>query len=177
MVIDTSALIAILTDEPEAEQIEAAIDQDGVRLLSAASLLEASILIESRYGEAGGRELDLLVTRAGIEVVSVTAEQIGVARNSFRRFGKGRHPAALNFGDCFASALADVTGESLLFKGDDFARTDIDAVDHEALQETIDISTDQDLVRRIVTAEDEVARGATVGLDELLLEIDSGPEP
>lgn len=125
MVIDTSALVAILTDEPEAERLEAALDEAPVRLLSAASLLEASIVIEARFGEAGGRELDLLVVKAGIEVVHVTAEQIATARSAFRRFGKGRHPAALNFGDCFSYALASVGGEPLLFKGDDFTKTDL----------------------------------------------------
>ena len=116
MVIDTSALIAILSDEPEAPGLEAAIEADSVRLLSAASLVEASIVIESRYGEAGGRELDLLVREAGVEVVAVSPEQAELARAAYRRFGRGRHPAGLNFGDCFSYALSLATDEPLLLK-------------------------------------------------------------
>lgn len=128
MVIDTSALTAFLFDEAEAERIGIAIEEDPVRLLSAASLLETSIVIESRFGEAGGRELDLLLHRARIEVASVDAVQTDVARGAWRRWGKSRHPAGLNFGDCFAYALSKTSGEPLLFKGDDFALTDIAAV-------------------------------------------------
>lgn len=128
MVIDTSAIIAILSDEPEAASFERAFEVDPVRLLSAASFLEASLVIEARYGEAGGRELDLLVVKSGIEIVPVTLEQAEVARTAFRRFGKGRHRAALNFGDCFTYALAKVTSEPLLFKGRDFRETDLESV-------------------------------------------------
>jgi ribonuclease VapC len=124
MVIDTSALIAILCDEPEAPSIEATIEADPVRLLSAASYLETSIVIESRFGEPGGRELDLLIREAGIEVVAVSPEQSEIARAAYRQFGRGRHPAGLNFGDCFSYALSVATGEPLLFKGDDFAKSD-----------------------------------------------------
>ena len=125
MVIDTSALIAILGDEPEALRFEAAIVSDPVRLVSAGTLVETSIVIEARYGEAGGRELDLLLHKAQIEVVPFDQEQAEMARDAYRRYGKGRHAAALNYGDCFAYALCAVRGEPLLFKGDDFGQTDL----------------------------------------------------
>ena len=127
MVIDTSALVAMLTDEPEAARFEAAVAADPVRLMSSASYLEAAIVIETRFGEAGGRELDLWLHRAGVDLVAVAAEQAEVARVAYRRFGKGVHRAGLNFGDCFSYALATVSGQPLLFKGDDFAHTDITA--------------------------------------------------
>lgn len=125
MVIDTSALVAILGDEPDAARFEAAMVSDPVRLLSTGTLLETSIVIEARYGEAGGRELDLLLHKAQIEVVPFDEEQAELARDAYRRYGKGRHAAALNCGDCFAYALCAVRGEPLLFKGDDFAQTDV----------------------------------------------------
>jgi len=129
MVIETSALVAMLTDEPEAQRFEAAVAADPVRLMSTASYLEAAIVIEQRFGEPGGRELDLWLHRAGVDLVSVDAEQADVARSAYRRFGKGRDPAGLNYGDCFAYALAKVSGEPLLFKGDDFIHTDIGVVE------------------------------------------------
>ena len=125
MVIDTSAIIAILLGEPEAPELARAIEDGSPRLLSAANLLETSMVIEARKGDAAGRELDLLVYRAGIDVVPVDQEQAEIARVAWRRYGKGRHPASLNFGDCFAYALAKTTGLPLLFKGDDFNQTDI----------------------------------------------------
>ena len=125
MVIDTSALVAMLCDEPEAERLEAAIEVDPVLLMSTASYLETAIVIESRFGEPGGRELDLWLHRAAVDLVSVHADQAEAARVAFRRYGKGRHPACLNYGDCFSYALAKISGEPLLFKGDDFGRTDI----------------------------------------------------
>ena len=128
MVIDTSALIALLGMEPEAALFAAAIEDDPTRLVSAATVVEAGLVVESRYGEAGGRELDLLIARAGMSVEPVTAQQADVAREAWRRFGKGRHPAGLNFGDCFSYALARVSGEPLLFKGEDFRQTDVGAV-------------------------------------------------
>jgi ribonuclease VapC len=128
MVIETSALVAMLTDEPDAQRFEAAVEADPVRLMSTASYLEAAIVIEQRFGEPGGRELDLWLHRAGVDLVSVDAEQAEVARSAYRRFGKGRNRAGLNYGDCFAYALAKVSGEPLLYKGDDFANTDIGAV-------------------------------------------------
>ena len=128
MVIDTSAVLAILLDEVESLPIRRAIEEDATRLFSAASLLESSIVIESRFGDEGGRELDLLIYKAGIEIVSVDQEQVEIAREGFRRFGKGRHTAGLNFGDCFAYALSRSRGEPLCFKGTAFDRTDADVV-------------------------------------------------
>jgi ribonuclease VapC len=125
MVIDTSAMLALLFNEPEADDIEVAFDEDPVRLMSTASSLETAIVVEARLGAAGAREFDLLVHKAGIELVSVTAEQAEIARTAWRRFGRGRHEAGLNFGDCFSYALAATSGEPLLFKDDDFAKTDI----------------------------------------------------
>ena len=128
MVLDTSALVAMLTDEPEAPTLEAAVAADPIRLMSTASYLETAIVIEARFGEPGGRELDLWLHRARVDLVAVDADQAEVARSAHRRYGKGRHPAGLNYGDCFAYALAKVSGEPLLFKGDDFGHTDIEAV-------------------------------------------------
>jgi ribonuclease VapC len=125
MVIDTSVLVAVLFGEPEAEAFAAAIEQDPVRLISAASVLEASLVIESELGEAGGRELDLLLLKAAVETIPFNAEQLAIARHAYRRYGKGRHPVGLNYGDCFSYALSQATGETLLFKGEDFTRTDI----------------------------------------------------
>lgn len=126
MIIDTSAIVAVLLNEPSAGAFAAAIEAAPLRLLSAANLLEASIVIESRKGETGGRELDLLLYRAGVEVVAVDQEQAEIARSAWRRYGKGRHPAALNYGDCFAYALARARRLPLLFQGADFAQTDIE---------------------------------------------------
>ena len=125
MVIDTSAIVAILFGEDDAERFTAAIEADPERLMSAASVLEASVVVESEFGEEGGRELDLLLLKAGIETVAFSEEQLRVARHAFRAYGKGRHPAGLNFGDCFSYAMSKTTGEPLLFKGDDFAMTDV----------------------------------------------------
>jgi ribonuclease VapC len=125
MVIDTSALVAILCMEPEAARLAHALEADPYRLISAATWVETSIVIEARYGEPGGRELDLLKTKAELAIQDVDASQAELAREAWRRFGKGRHPAGLNFGDCFSYALARSTGERLLFKGDDFSRTDV----------------------------------------------------
>jgi ribonuclease VapC len=125
MVVDTSALVAILLGEPDAGIFEQALVTAPVRLLSAVSRVELSFVIEGRKGEAGRADLELLLQEAGIEVVAVTPQQAGFAIDAFRRFGKGRHQAGLNIGDCFSYALARASGEKLLFKGDDFARTDI----------------------------------------------------
>jgi ribonuclease VapC len=129
MVIDTSALMAILQQEPEAANYANAIQRDAVRLVSAVSALEASIVVESRKGPNGGRDLDLLLHRAHIEVVAFSSEQYEIARAACRRYGKGRHPAALNLGDCCSYALAKVSGEPLLAKGEDFRATDIRMVE------------------------------------------------
>jgi ribonuclease VapC len=125
MVVDTSALVAVLEDEPEAPRLVAALDAaDDIRV-SAATVVETGIVIEARRGELGGREFDLLLQRLQADVVSVTADHAALARDAYRRFGKGRHPAGLNFGDCFAYALAAALGEPLLFVGQDFASSDI----------------------------------------------------
>jgi ribonuclease VapC len=125
MVLDTSALLVILLGEPEASVFADIISQDPKRLLSAGSALELMIVIEARKGEAGGRELDLLLHRAKIDIVPFDNEQAEIARTAWRRFGKSNHPAGLNYGDCFAYALAKISGERLLFKGNDFCQTDI----------------------------------------------------
>src|SRR5258708_2996818 len=128
MVIDSSAIVAALLQERDAGRIAAAMERAEQRLLSAANLLEASIVIERRRGEEGGLELDLLLYRTEIEIVPVDQDQVEIAGVAWRRFGKGRHPAALNYGDCFAYALAKSRVLPLLFVGDDFSRTDIDRV-------------------------------------------------
>ena len=125
MVIDTSALVAILRDEPERSAFNRAVEAAEVRLMSTATFLETSMVIESRYGPDGVRDLDLFIAKAGIELVAVDADQAYVARTAFRTYGKGRHPAGLNFGDCFAYALAKTSDEPLLFKGSDFPLTDV----------------------------------------------------
>jgi ribonuclease VapC len=126
MVIDTSALLAIFLAEPERKDFLDLIVEAPRPLISAANALETGIVLEARRGEAAGREFDLFVVRANLDVVSVDAEQVEIARSAWRKYGKGRHPAALNFGDCFAYALAKSSGEPLLAKGADFARTDIE---------------------------------------------------
>jgi ribonuclease VapC len=128
VVVDTSALVALLNMEPEAARMAAAIESDATRLISAATVLEAGLVVESRYGPGGGRELDLLIAKAGLSIEAVTPQQAEVAREGWRRYGRGRHSAGLNFGDCFSYALARISGEPLLFKGDDFIHTDITAV-------------------------------------------------
>ena len=125
MVIDTSALIAILQDEPERRAFNEAIEAAERRAMSVASFVEASMVLEARYGQEGVRDLDLFIAKAGIELVAVDADQAHVARTAFRLYGKRRHPAGLNFGDCFAYALARTLDEPLLFKGADFSLTDV----------------------------------------------------
>jgi ribonuclease VapC len=125
MVIDASGLLAILLDEPERRAFNEAIEAADARAMSVATLVELSIVLESRSGAEGLRDLDLFVVRAGIELVPVDLEQAHEARRAFSRFGRGRHPAGLNYGDCFAYALARVRGEPLLFKGEDFSQTDV----------------------------------------------------
>ncbi len=118
---NTSAVVAIALNEPEAESFEHRIADASMRLISAATVLEAAMVIETRLGEPGGSVLDLWGGGA------VDAEQADHARHAWRRFGKGRHPAGLNFGDCFSYARSALTQEPLLFKGDDFSKTDIEA--------------------------------------------------
>ena len=125
MVIDTSAVMAIALDEPEAPVFERLIADAPQRLMSPANVLETAMVIETRLGESGGAELDLWLHRAGVEIVPLDARQADIARRAWRRFGKGRHPAGLNFGDCFAYALAAARQEPLLFKGNDFSKTDL----------------------------------------------------
>lgn len=126
MVIDTSALVAILQDEPERGAFNKAIEAADRRSMSVVSFVEASMILEARFGPDGVRALDLVIAKAGIELVPVDAEQAHAARIAFRAYGKRRHPAGLNFGDCFAYALARTLGEPLLFKGSDFSLTDVD---------------------------------------------------
>ncbi len=128
MVIDTSALLAILQDEPERRVFNEAVEAADTRSVSVASFVEVSIVIDSRYGPDGVRDFDLLLSKAEIQLVPVDSEQAFLARQAFRQYGKGRHAASLNFGDCFSYALAKSLGEPLLFKGEDFARTDLEAV-------------------------------------------------
>jgi ribonuclease VapC len=125
MVTDTSAIAAILFDEPDAAVLEGKIARDPVRLISAAMLLGAAIVVEARLGDAGGREFDLWLHRAEIEILAVDAEQADLARRAWPRFGRGRHRAGLNYGDCFSYALAATRDEPLLFKGEDFTKTDV----------------------------------------------------
>ena len=127
MIIDTSAILSILLREPDAERFARAITAASSRRISAATLLEATIVLESRSGFAAAHELDTFLRRAQIELEPVTPEQAQTARQAWRRFGKGNHPAGLNFGDCFVYALAEATREPLLFKGRDFELTDIPA--------------------------------------------------
>jgi len=124
MVIDSSALLAILLGEPEAEAFARAIASDTKRLVSAVSALEAAIVIHAWKGPAGTRELDLLLHAAGLIVVSFDADQTLLARAAYAKFGKGRHAAALNLGDCCSYALARSSNEPLLYKGNDFSQTD-----------------------------------------------------
>lgn len=128
MVIDSSALLAVFLGEPERARLLERITQAEARLISAANALETGIVLEARRGEAAGREFDLFVNQAKIEIISVDAEQVEIARVAWRKYGKGRHPAALNFGDCFAYALAKSLEEPLLARGTEFSRTDIETV-------------------------------------------------
>lgn len=125
MIVDTSVLAAILFDEPDAAHYTRLIhDADRCRI-SAATFVELSLVVESQMGTDGLHQADMFLRRAGVVMEPVTADQAYVARQAFHDYGKGRHPAGLNLGDCFAYALAKITGEPLLFKGDDFRKTDI----------------------------------------------------
>jgi ribonuclease VapC len=125
MILDTSALVAVLFGEPEADSYTQLIHRADRCLISAGSFLELSIVIERQTGPDVMRQCDMFFRRAGIIVEPFTVEQAHIARQAFHDFGKGRHPAGLNFGDCFAYALTKISGEPLLFKGDDFKKTDI----------------------------------------------------
>jgi ribonuclease VapC len=126
MIIDTSALIAILRDEPEAMSCARAIENATSRRISAANFVEAAVVIDGSRDPIASRRFDDLVREAQLTIESVTEAQARIAREAYRDFGKGSgHSANLNFGDCFAYALAKVTREPLLFKGQDFSKTDI----------------------------------------------------
>ncbi len=125
MVIDTSAIMAILTREPTADRLAAAVEADATRLVSAATVVEAALVLLGRYGEAGEPQLDRFLRGIGAEVIPVGEEQANLARDAALRFGRGRHAAGLNFGDCFSYALSVVRAEPLLFVGDDFSQTDV----------------------------------------------------
>jgi len=128
MTLETSAVLAILQDEPERSEFVGLIEGAERRLISAVSVLEASTVLEGRRGDDAGADLDLFLLRVGVEIVPFDAEQLVWARKAFRRFGKGRHRAGLNFADCAAYALAQWSGEPLLFKGTDFGATDVGKV-------------------------------------------------
>ena len=125
MVVDTSALIALLLGESDAGRFARALADAPVRLLSVVSRVELSFVIDGRKGETGRADVDLLLRDGGFDIVSVTPQQAEIAVDAFRRFGRGRHRARLNIGDCFSYALAVATDHTLLFKGDDFIHTNI----------------------------------------------------
>ena len=127
MVIDTSAVLAILLAENDAEQYARAMEAADTRRMSAANYLEAALVIDSRGDAVASREFDLFFRRAGIAIEPVTFEQAQIARQAYRDFGKGKHPAGLNSGDCLSYALAKFLDEPLLFKGADFPRTDVES--------------------------------------------------
>ena len=127
MIVDSSAVLAVLLHETDARRYAGAIMTATPCRMSVVNALEASIVVESRGGAAAGHELDVFLEHAGVELAPVTVEHMEAARRAWRRFGKGNHRAALNYGDCFAYALASVAGEPLLFKGEDFSQTDVEA--------------------------------------------------
>jgi ribonuclease VapC len=125
MILDTSALVAILFREPEAELFTRLIHSTSNNRISAGTCLELAVVLERQAGLEADRQREMFFRRAGITVEAFTEDQLLIARQAFHDFGKGRHAAGLNFGDCFAYALARYMGEPLLFKGDDFRKTDI----------------------------------------------------
>jgi ribonuclease VapC len=127
MIVDTSAIVAILFNEDDAEIYAKAVTRADLCRISAATFVETAIVVEAQTKGNGGRQLDAFVRRAGIAIEPVTEEQAHIARQAFIDFGKGRHPAGLNYGDCFSYALSKATREPLLFKGKDFAKTDLTA--------------------------------------------------
>ena len=127
VIVDTSAVLAVLFRAPDARRYEDAMAKAWPRRVSVVAWLEAAMVVDGRGGTAAGHELDVLLETADVELVHLTLEHANAARHAWRRFGKGNHPADLNFGDCFAYALASATGEPLLFKGDEFSLTDIEA--------------------------------------------------
>lgn len=127
MIIDTSAMVAILRGEPEELAFARTIYDADISRMSVANYVELSMVVETQLGPTGMRQAELFFQRAGIVIEPVTVQHGELARQAFLDFGKGRHKAALNFGDCFSYALAKATGEPLLFKGGDFGQTDIEA--------------------------------------------------
>jgi ribonuclease VapC len=125
VIVDASALIAVLRDEDDAERIIDVLAASSETRMSAASWLETAIVVDGNADPVLSRRFDDLIAATGIALEPVTADQVRLARQAYRDFGKGRHPAGLNFGDCFSYALARLTGEPLLFKGEDFAKTDV----------------------------------------------------
>jgi ribonuclease VapC len=128
MVVDSSALLAILQDEPERRAFLEALDRADTRRMSVANFVEVSMVVDARQGPAGILDLDRFLSKASFELVPVDVAQAHLAREAFSRFGRGRHRASLNLGDCFAYALARALGEQLLCKGDDFVYTDLRVV-------------------------------------------------
>ncbi|PYE30074.1 MULTISPECIES: type II toxin-antitoxin system VapC family toxin [unclassified Rhizobium] len=127
MVIDTSAIVAILRDEPEAARLEKALVSDPIRLVPATCVLEARMVMVSRRGEHALAEIDLWLSKIEADILPVDADLVEVATQAWLTYGKGRHPASLNFANCFSYALAKRADEPLLFIGTDFSRTDIEA--------------------------------------------------
>ena len=130
MIVDTSAVVAILRDESDAGELAAAIESAVVRRVSAATYVEVAIVIDSNRSALLSNLLDSFLARSFISIEPLTVEQARMAREAYRDYGKGRHRAGLNFGDCFAYALAKDKGEPLLFKGDDFRKTDVEVADY-----------------------------------------------
>jgi len=129
MIVDTSAIIAILFNEDDAETYAEAMTQADSCRISAATFVETAIVVEAQTKNNGSRQLDAFIRRAGIIIEPVTEEQAHIARQAFIDFGRGQHPAGLNYGDCFSYALSKAAREPLLFKGKDFAKTDLIAAD------------------------------------------------
>jgi ribonuclease VapC len=129
IVVDTSALIAILDKESDAALYAEAIADADAPLMSTATLLEVNIVMLNRHGARAARMVDRLIQEAGFQVESFTVQHAELAREAYARYGKGRQTAALNYGDCFSYALAKATGLPLLFKGQDFSKTDVVAVE------------------------------------------------
>lgn len=125
MIVDTSALVAVILGEPDAEGYLRAMASAESLAVSTATLIEALIVVEARQGRDAASDLAALLVELEAEIVSFDETQAELAASAWRRFGKGRHPAALNLGDTFSYALAAARGESLLFKGNDFAATDV----------------------------------------------------
>lgn len=125
MIVDTSAVLAILQDEPERLVFSDKLGRASEVKISSATLLETNIIVDKRFGYEGTRDLELLLSILKVKVISFDQEQVLIATNAYKKFGKGNHPAALNFSDCFSYALAISLNESLLFKGDDFSKTDV----------------------------------------------------